>query len=97
MLSNMYIYLHIGWNRLQCFLDDATPVHLESERQHVASHPLRQGLLLVGGAELEELLDDVVAEDVGHQAVGRGEDLAEHHGLLLRGCALQLLLDESGK
>ena len=63
----------------------------------MASHPLRQGLLLVGGAELEELLDDVVAEDVGHQAVGRGEDLAEHHRLLLRGRPLQLLLDESGK
>ena len=44
---------------------------------------------------LKELLDDVVAKDVGHQGVSRGQDLIEDH-LLFGGCgALQLLLDES--
>ncbi len=43
---------------------------------------------------LEELLDDVVAEHVGHQRVGAGQDLLEDQLLLGRRRPLQLLLDE---
>ena len=60
----------------------------------MAAHPLGQRLFLFGGSELKELLDDVVPEDVGHKAVGGGEDLTEHHYFLSRGGTLKLLLDE---
>ena len=51
---------------------------------------------LFAGSELEELLDDVVAEHVGHEAVGGGEDLLEHELLLGGRGSLQLLLDKPG-
>ena len=51
--------------------------------------------LLLGRAELEELLYDVVAEDVGHEGVRAGRDLLKDEALLLRRGALQLLLDEA--
>ena len=57
-------------------------------------HSLRQRLLLVRRAKLKELLDDVVAEDVRHEAVGGLEDLLEDHRLLRHARPLQLLLDE---
>ena len=50
--------------------------------------------LLVRRAELEELLYDVVAEDVGHEGVRRRRDLLKDERLLRRRGALQLLLDE---
>ena len=46
-------------------------------------------------AELEELLYDVVAEDVGHEGVRARRDLLKDEALLLRRGALQLLLDEA--
>ena len=51
--------------------------------------------LLLGRAELEELLYDVVAEDVGHEGVRARRDLLKDEALLLRRGALQLLLDEA--
>ena len=51
---------------------------------------------MLAGSKFEELLDDVVAEHVGHQAVGRGQDLLEDQLLLSGSCSLQFLLDESG-
>ena len=45
---------------------------------------------------LKELLDDVVAKDVGHQGVRRRQDLVEDHLLFSRSGPLQLLLDEPG-
>ena len=39
---------------------------------------------LVSGAKLEELLDDIVAKYVGHQAVGRRQDFLEDQLLLSR-------------
>ena len=43
---------------------------------------------------LEELLDDVVAEDVGHEGVRGALDLREDHRLVRKIGALKLLLDE---
>ena len=60
------------------------------------SHLVHQLGFLLGGSELEELLDDVVTEDVRHQTVGGGEDLLEHQLLLSGRGPLQLLLDEPG-
>ena len=36
--------------------------------------------LLVGGAKLEELLDDVIAKDVGHEGVGVRQDFLNRAG-----------------
>lgn len=63
---------------LQRFLDHAAPVHLQRQRQHVAAQLLGQGCLLLRSTKLKELLDYVVAKHIGHQIVGRSQDLAEH-------------------
>ena len=60
------------------------------------SHLVYKLALLIGAPELEELLDDIVAEHVGHQAVGRGQDLLEDQLFLSGSRSLQFLLDESG-
>ena len=52
--------------RLERLLYHATPVHLQGQRQDVAAQALSEGHLVFGRAELEELLDDVVAEHVRH-------------------------------
>ena len=60
----------------------------------MAADSLSQGLFLIRCAELEELLDDVVAKHVGHQAVGGSQDFTEYHRFL-GGCrSLQFLLDK---
>ena len=51
---------------------------------------------LVSATKLKELLDDIVAKHVGHQAVGSRQDFLEDQLLLSWSCTLQLLLDESG-
>ena len=43
---------------------------------------------------LEELLDDIVAEDISHQLKRVGLDFAEQLFLLITVCCFQLLLDE---
>ncbi len=48
------------------------------------SHLLYKRGLLLRGAVLEELLDDVVAKDVRHQTVRGGHDFVKHSLLLLR-------------
>ncbi len=56
---------------------------------------LHKCALLLWRAILEELLDHVVAEHVGHKVVGVRKDFGEDRLLLGCGCALQLLLDEA--
>lgn len=56
---------------------------------------LRQCRFLFGRAELEELLNDIVAKHIGHQAVSGSQYLWEHQLLLGRGSPLQFLLYES--
>ena len=60
------------------------------------AHLVYKLALLIRAPKLEELLDDIVAEHVGHQAVGRGQDLLEDQLLLGGSSSLQFLLDESG-
>ena len=57
--------------------DATSSIHYEvaANKQTLASHLLYQSSLLLWGAVLEELLYDVVAEHVRHEAVGRGHDL----------------------
>ena len=43
---------------------------------------------------IEELLDDVIAEDVSHEGVGGRQDLGEDQLFFLRRRTLQLLLDK---
>ena len=62
----------------------------------IITHLVDQLGFLLWRSELEELLNDVVAEDVRHQTVGGGEDLLEDQLLLCGGGSLQLLLDEPG-
>ena len=61
----------------------------------MASDALSQRYLLLLRAKLKELLDDIIAKDVCHEAPGRGQDLCEHSLLLYLCCTLQLLLDEA--
>ena len=61
----------------------------------MAPDPLGQCLLLLGKAKLKELLDDVVAKDIGHQAVGCTQDLTEDHLSFGWSSTLQLLLYEA--
>jgi hypothetical protein len=56
---------------------------------------LGEGRLLLRSAELEELLDDVIAKDVGHEGVSGREDLLEHKLLLVGRGSLQFLLNET--
>ena len=77
-------------------LDHPAAVHLESQWLDVRPQLTDQLRLLLSGAELEELLDHVVAEDIGHQLVGGHQDLLEDELLLSRGGTLQLLLNKPG-
>ena len=56
------------------------------------AHLVYKLALLIRAPKLEELLDDIVAEHIGHQAVGRGQDLLEDQLLVGRVGPLQLLL-----
>ena len=60
----------------------------------MAADSLSQRLFLIRRAKLEELLDDVVAKHVGHQAVGGGQDFTEYHRFLGGCSSLQFLLDK---
>lgn len=57
-------------------------------------HLFSQNSLLYLVPVLEQLLDDIVAEDVRHQLEGVGLDLAEQLLLLIAVGRFQLLLDE---
>ena len=67
----------------------------EDTRECCCIYLLHELGLLLWRAELEELLYDVVAEDVGHEGVRARRDLLKDEALLLRRGALQLLLDEA--
>lgn len=60
------------------------------------THLLGEGRFLIWSAELEELLDDVVAEDIGHQWVRRGENFLKNELLFAGRGPLKFLLDEAG-
>lgn len=79
----------------QCLLDDSTPVHLERQSKDVALHLHRECRLLILIAVLEELLDDVVAENVGHELEGAGHDLVENGLLVGTRRSLELLLNKA--
>lgn len=66
-----------------------------SERTKTVSYLLHQLGLLLRSSMLKKLLDNVIAKDIGHEVVSRGQDLVEHCLLLGWNCSLQLLLDES--
>lgn len=56
---------------------------------------LRQCRFLFRCAELEELLNNIVAKYIGHQAIRSGQYFREHQLLFGRGSPLQLLLYKS--
>ena len=58
-------------------------------------HLVCQNLLLRLIAVLEQLLNDVVAEDIGHQLKRIGLNLGKYLVFLIAVCCLQFLLDES--
>ena len=61
----------------------------------MATDALSQGLLLLRQAKLKELLDDIVAKHIRHEAVRSSQDLAEDHLALGGSGTLQFLLDEA--
>lgn len=50
---------------------------------------------MLGRAEFEEFLDDVITEDVGHEAVSGGYDLRKDELFFGDRSSFQLLLDET--
>ena len=52
---------------LQGFLDNAASVHLQGKFVNTTFHDFGKDLLLNLVPVLEQLLDDVVSEDVGHE------------------------------
>lgn len=76
-------------------LNHSAAVHLSRQSQHMSLHLVRQNLLLRLIPMLKQLLDDVVAKDIGHQLQAVGLDLAEHLLLLVAVGSFQFLLDET--
>lgn len=66
-----------------------------AQRERAVTYLLSKGGFLFRGAVLEELLDNIIPENVGHERIRGGEDLLEHELLLAGGGAFQFLLDES--
>lgn len=69
---------------------------MPSRTQGSDTYFLGQCGFLFRSAEFEKLLNDVVAEHVGHQVVRGGQYLREHQLLLGRGSPFQLLLYKPG-
>lgn len=82
-------------NGFESLLNDSAAVHLQCERQNISANLLSQSGLLFRGAELEELLNDVVSENISHEVVRGGENFGENELLLSNCSAFQLLLDEA--
>lgn len=76
-------------------LHNSAAIHLSAESEDMPLHAVGQDLLLVLVSMLKELLDHVIAEDVGHQLHRILLDLAEDSVLLLAFSRLQLLLNET--
>lgn len=64
-LSHNFLLLSTR-DALQSFLDHSATIHLQGERQNVALHLAGQSGSLLLGAVLEELLNHVIAEHIGH-------------------------------
>ena len=76
-------------------MNNSASVHLDRKVNDLSLHDPGKDLLLDLVAVLEELLDDIVAEDILHQLDGIRLDLSENLILLVAVRSLQLLLDES--
>ena len=63
---------------------------------HIGTELVYELAFLVSSTKLEELLDDVVAKHIGHEAVSRRQNLLEDQLFLVWSRTLQLLLNESG-
>lgn len=84
---------------LEKLLDDAAPVRLERECDDIVLDDGGDPLDLLWGPNVEELLDDVVAKDVGHQRGPAVADLTEETlpgDGADRGRVFEPLLDEAG-
>jgi len=78
------------------FLYNSTSVHLQGQVQDLTLHFVREDLLHVLVAMLEELLNDVVSKDVGHQLHRISLNLLEDPLFLVAVGRLELLLNETG-
>mmetsp|Transcript_65387 Transcript_65387/g.210775 ORF Transcript_65387/g.210775 Transcript_65387/m.210775 type:complete len:232 (-) Transcript_65387:672-1367(-) len=80
---------------LDGLLDDAAAVGLARELQKVGHHGIYQGLPLLSRADVEELLDHEVAEDVASLVRGQRQQRGEDHLPLVDAGLVQLLLQEA--
>lgn len=76
-------------------LTHPTTVHLHRQREDVILHLLGESSFLALIAVLKQLLDDVVAEYVGHELIGIRHDLIEDLLTLVGRASLDPVLDES--
>lgn len=90
------ILLLFGWNTFECLLNNTTAVHLQCQRQDMTFDLWCQCRLLLGRTEFKELLNDIVAEYVCHETVGRWNNFTEHQLLFGWSSTLQFLLNEPG-
>mmetsp|Transcript_10119 Transcript_10119/g.17567 ORF Transcript_10119/g.17567 Transcript_10119/m.17567 type:complete len:437 (+) Transcript_10119:1265-2575(+) len=84
-----------GAHILQRLLHHAAAVHLHRQLHTLSFQQKRQRLALVRGAVLEQLLQHVVAKDIGHQTLRGGDDLVKDQLLVDVAAHLQALLDET--
>mmetsp|Transcript_41296 Transcript_41296/g.109365 ORF Transcript_41296/g.109365 Transcript_41296/m.109365 type:complete len:303 (-) Transcript_41296:32-940(-) len=89
-------HLLLDRDRVQSFLDDTAPVHLQRKLEHLPHELLCENSPLLRAAVLKKLLYHVVTEDVRGELRHPLEDGLERHLLFLLGGDLELLLYESG-
>lgn len=87
--------LLVGKDMFQCLLDNPTAVHLERQSKDVAVHLHREHGLLSLIAVFEELLNNVVAKDIGHELERAGCDLVEHGLFVDTRRSLKFLLNKA--
>ena len=80
---------------LECFLYDATAVHLHGEGEHVSLHECGEKLLVVLCTEFKELLDHVVSKNVGHEGESDWVDFFKHELLVFERAGFETLLNET--
>ena len=81
---------------LQSLLNDTAAVHLSRQSKNVTPHLVGEDLLLSLVTVLEQLLNHVVAKDIGHQLQAVRLNLAEDLFFFVTVGSLQLLLNEAG-
>jgi hypothetical protein len=76
-------------------LHHSASVHLEGEVEDMSTHEATESLLLERRAVFKELLDHIVAKDIGHEIEGVGEEFCKG-SIPIRGRGdFQALLDET--